>query len=117
MKTFILSLVGVLMLAGGTIGAKAFHTQHNKEQKEESMATDESSENSTINFPEITSLEDKIDLEKYQIKIVEDHANKRVLLLENEEGLPMYKSILIKKTKRHKVIDLNGREQNRISIS
>lgn len=59
-------------------------------------------------LPEYPILEANINLAENKIFILEDSPYKRVLLAKNQQGEPTYKSILVKNTKRLKIVDYNG---------
>lgn len=83
---------------------------------EESVSKEELNEAEVIDdlteYPEITAIQETIDLTELTGYIVSDNPGTRILIFTNEEK-QVYKSILVKDEKQLKVIDL---EQNEVLI-
>lgn len=57
---------------------------------------------------EYATIAKKVDVDKYEVKVVEDNPYKRIILLEDANGNPDYKTIFIKNKSMLKIIDLHG---------
>lgn len=75
--------------------------------KEESSPEKEES-NTLEGMDEYSVIAEHVDVDKYAAKVVEDNANKRVMLLNDDNRKPEYKTIYIKHKNMLKIIDLNG---------
>src|SRR5699024_4039561 len=68
--------------------------------KEETSSIEEMDEYKTIG--------EHVDVNKYDVNVVEDNSNKRIILLNDGDSKPAYKTIYIKNKNMLKIIDLNG---------
>ena len=65
--------------------------------------------NSDLNaFPEYNNLTEYIDIENVSSEIVEDNTGERVILFKDDSGEVQYKSIFVKETDRHKIVQTDG---------
>lgn len=121
MKTIILSLAGVLVLIGGTIGVKAIQG-HADQQESPAVVSDNNNDevmdhtSAATDFPEVAEANTKADLDAYDIKVVADNSEKRVLLYMDEQGQPVYKSILVKRKNLHKLINLQSGQEESVTL-
>ncbi|GAA0437560.1 hypothetical protein GCM10008983_13030 [Lentibacillus halophilus] len=82
--------------------------------EDENESSDEAS-NDVDDFPEFDTLEDEVNADDDQVRIVEDNQHKRVMYVQDEDRQNEYKSIFIKDTNRLKIIDLdNGQVFNQV---
>src|SRR5699024_563209 len=58
-------------------------------------------------YAEYGTIEDHVDIDDLSTDVVEDNNHKRIILLEDNDGQPQYKSIYVKDSKRLKIIDVN----------
>lgn len=73
---------------------------------EATAKTTATSSNSSL--PEYATLASVVDVNSFNLQVVEDNYNKRIVLLKDANGRPHYKSIFVKRTNHLKVIDLKG---------
>ncbi|WP_208591981.1 hypothetical protein [Gracilibacillus suaedae] len=59
-------------------------------------------------YREYKTLTNKIDIGDLKAKVVENNSNKRVIVLKENGGQPVYKSVYLKDTNRLKIINLLG---------
>lgn len=59
-------------------------------------------------FPENDNLTEYIDIESVSAEIVEDNTGERVILFKDGSGEVQYKSIFVKETDRHKIVQTDG---------
>lgn len=92
------------------------HQENETNDKDESTNqnnnTDDKISNQEISdevkeLTEFPTIEDNIDLVDHQIDIVEDNANKRVLLIKNKNNEKTHKTIFIKNKQRLKIIEFD----------
>lgn len=55
-------------------------------------------------FPEYENLTQYINMEHVQAEVAEDNTGERVILFKDDGGEVRYKSIFIKETNRHKIV-------------
>ncbi|WP_330948778.1 hypothetical protein [Virgibacillus sp. MG-45] len=72
------------------------------------LGNDQAEATDLDDYPEYDNLEDRVDAYDYHGMVVEDNANKRIIVLKDEDGNSVYKSIFVKATNMHKIVDLNG---------
>lgn len=81
----------------------------NEVAEEDNEVTEQKEQKSGIEgFSEYSILDQETELDKYNANVVKDNNYKRLILLEDDNGQPQYKSIYIKNKDRLKIIDLNG---------
>lgn len=80
-------------------------------QNNDESANDSTSSNEWSSLPEYDTIIQNIDNKDYTFETVTDNEDKRILLLSNEDGKEQYKTIYVKKTKRLKIIDVDGEGQ------
>ncbi|WP_060681513.1 hypothetical protein [Virgibacillus halodenitrificans] len=114
MKTLIVTSMGALMLAStGISGGDVVHADSANAtnlQKGTDFATMHyqlSASEDISKFAEFESIQAHIDTEKWTANVMEDNPYKRVILFSDEKGIPQYKSIYVKETTRHKLIDFH----------
>ncbi|AIF43979.1 hypothetical protein [Virgibacillus sp. SK37] len=114
MKTLIVTSMGALMLASsGISGGDVVHADSANAtnlQKGTDFATmhyQVSASEDISKFAEFESIQAHIDTGKWTVNVMEDNPYKRVILFSDEKGLPQYKSIYVKETTRHKLIDFH----------
>ncbi|WP_121614865.1 hypothetical protein [Virgibacillus halodenitrificans] len=114
MKTLIVTSMGALMLAStGISGGDVVHADSSNAtnlQKGTDFATMHyqlSASEDISKFAEFESIQAHIDTEKWTANVMEDNPYKRVILFSDEKGIPQYKSICVKETTRHKLIDFH----------
>ncbi len=78
----------------------------NTEAATATQPTDAPTSDKEADLIEYKTLSEKVNLTGFGTKIVEDNANKRIILFNNANGTPKYKTIYIKKTGAVKVINL-----------
>lgn len=111
MRTLLITIAGVIVLAGG--GAGYAYTTHNdsKSDTEESPVSEinmnDENGDSLTGLPESEELEDIIDGDDFNIEVVKDNDEKRILVLKDEDNNQQYKSIYVKKKDWLKVIDFD----------
>ncbi|CQR45898.1 hypothetical protein BN1058_00139 [Paraliobacillus sp. PM-2] len=106
MKTlFLTAMAGALLFTGGFAGTGSVDATD--QMKGQSYVHDQINDGDNLQqFTEYEVLEAYIDdVEDYNVQVVEDNAEKRVLVLTDNNQ--QYKSIFIKNTNRLKVIDLD----------
>jgi len=59
-------------------------------------------------LPEYETLTSKVDVANYNASVVEDNANKRVIVLQDQNNRVQFKSIFVKNTNTLKIIDTKG---------
>lgn len=111
MRTLLITIAGVIVLAGG--GAGYAYSSYNTSQadKEESPVSeinmnDENGESLT-ELPESEELQNVIDGEAFDFEVVKDNDEKRILVLKDEDNNQKYKSIYIKNKDWLKVIEFD----------
>ncbi|MEC2158509.1 hypothetical protein [Virgibacillus halodenitrificans] len=114
MKTLIVTSMGALMLAStGISGGDVVHadsanaTNLQKGTVFATMHYQLSASEDISKFAEFESIQAHIDTEKWTANVMEDNPYKRVILFSDEKGIPQYKSIYVKETTRHKLIDFH----------
>ncbi|MCJ0931441.1 hypothetical protein MST22_09750 [Virgibacillus halodenitrificans] len=114
MKTLIVTSMGALMLAStGISGGDVVHADSANAtnlQKRTDFATMHyqlSASEDISKFAEFESIQAHIDTEKWTANVMEDNPYKRVILFSDEKGIPQYKSIYVKETTGHKLIDFH----------
>lgn len=65
-------------------------------------------ENKVDNAVEFDIVEDQINVDEEQARVVEDNDHKRVIVIANNNGQDQYKSIFVKDTNRLKIVDYRG---------
>ncbi|GHI00369.1 hypothetical protein [Neobacillus kokaensis] len=111
MKTFLVTTVGAVMLAGvahAGFGIHADAAMQNKTYYQQDSIGNYYRQVDVTKFPEYETLAAKVDLTKYNPQVVEDNYNKRVILLKNHYGQPRFKSLYFKEEDRIKIIDYRG---------
>ena len=123
MRTIIITVASVLVIVGGAIGVSALqHHQDEQEdlnvsnkegevQEQEQVNNDvqgSSQESELEKLPEWNDLRTYVDVDNFVVKVVEDHDNKRIIVMEDENGQAQFKSIFVKRQNHVKIIDLNG---------
>ncbi|WP_404452204.1 hypothetical protein LG329_17900 [Virgibacillus necropolis] len=74
------------------------------EQEEENYSETTETEG---DFLEFDILDEHVGADGYQTKIVVNNSQKRIIILNDENGQPQYKSIFVKETKSLEIIDLD----------
>lgn len=111
MRTLLITIAGVIVLAGG--GAGYVYATHNASQSEaeespvSEVNVNDENEDSLTGLPESEELEDIIDGDDFNIEVVKDNDEKRILVLKDDENNQQYKSIYIKKKDWLKVIEFD----------
>ncbi|TFE01567.1 hypothetical protein [Jeotgalibacillus salarius] len=59
-------------------------------------------------FPEFENLDRHVDVESFETEIDKDDPEERVILLKEDGGEVQYKSIFVKDTDRHKIVQTGG---------
>ncbi|AJD92859.1 hypothetical protein JMA_35420 [Jeotgalibacillus malaysiensis] len=59
-------------------------------------------------FPEYDNLIEYIDIESVSAEIADDNPGERVILFKDESGEVQYKSIFVKETNWHKIVQTDG---------
>lgn len=59
-------------------------------------------------FPEYDNLTEHFDIESVSAEIADDNPGERVILFKDENGEVQYKSIFVKETDRHKIVQTDG---------
>lgn len=110
MKKVLLSVAGILVLTGAGLGYAAQSNETYTYEKEPMVAGQHWMTDLTEieQLVEYETLNESLSLENYVPQIVEDHSEKRVILLKNQHGEPRYKSIYLKNTNQLKVVDFNS---------
>lgn len=85
--------------------------QNIDEQKSDPIETENTNYDNITSLPEYNKIIQVIDKEDYTFKIVTDNENKRILLIQGQDGIPQYKTIFIKNKGLLKVINTNGDNQ------
>lgn len=80
--------------------------EHAEKDNEKNTFTEERSDIEDID--EYKTISDHVNVDKYDVKVVEDNTNKRIILLNDGHSKPAYKTIYIKNKNMLKIIDLNG---------
>ncbi|WP_182201335.1 hypothetical protein [Paraliobacillus salinarum] len=78
--------------------------QDNSEDAEQ--ANDGESNEDLSNFPEITYISDKIEIDQYEMMVETDNEGSRVILY-SKDGQKHYKSVYVKDEKRLKLLDIH----------
>ncbi|WP_284140629.1 hypothetical protein [Virgibacillus sp. LDC-1] len=91
------------LLFQGILGNdQAEATDDKQESTEQTEAVD------LDDYPEYDNLDEHVDVDDYHGTVVEDNANKRIIVLKDDNGSSVFKSIFVKETNMHKIVDLNG---------
>ncbi|MED4206516.1 hypothetical protein [Neobacillus mesonae] len=109
MKTFLVTSVGAVILAGGAYAVNGNHADaavQNKPFYQQDYKASYNNQVDVTKLPEYETLAAKVDLTKYHTQIVEDHFNKRIILYKDPNGRAQYKTIFIKETEYVKIIKL-----------
>ncbi|MDZ5710762.1 hypothetical protein [Jeotgalibacillus haloalkalitolerans] len=59
-------------------------------------------------FPEYENLAEYVDTDNYSTEIAEDGPGERVIIFKEDNGEVQYKSIFVKDTNRHKIVQTDG---------
>lgn len=113
MKTLLAITVSAIMLVTGGIsavsgGQQAQASVQNTSTSSSIQSGERASSTDIKKLPEYETLKANIDLSNYKPGITEDNANKRVILLKDDNGRNRYKSVYIKREKRLKIVDFQG---------
>lgn len=76
-------------------------------EKEKQELTNSKDTSAITETPEYNSLTEIVNIADYQLDTEVDNPQKRIILLENQNGKEMYKSIFIKETGRLKIIEFD----------
>src|SRR5699024_910303 len=89
--------------------SKENEDNHKAEEHKDNGKNTSTEETSNIeDIVEYKTIGDHVDVDKYDVKVVEDNTNKRIILLSDGHSKPAYKTIYIKNKNMLKIIDLNG---------
>ncbi|TQS74186.1 hypothetical protein DX933_12730 [Ornithinibacillus gellani] len=119
-KLIVTALCGAVVLGGVAYGVQAQADTQEKpnvqieadQQVQKEQPTEQKQEKVVHTSDDISalteydSLNSHVDLENLQASIKEDNANKRIILLTDENGKAQYKSIFVKAEGLHKIIDV-----------
>lgn len=111
MRTLLITVAGIIVLAGG--GAGYAYTTQNASQAdtEESPVSevnmDDENGESLTDLPESDKLQDITDGKDFDIEVVKDKDEKRILVLKDGDNNQQYKSIYIKNKDWLKVIEFD----------
>ncbi|MFC0300385.1 hypothetical protein ACFFIS_06065 [Virgibacillus soli] len=83
-------------------------TQKAKSEKVTKKSQKQTTATNISKLPEYQNLKKHVNVAKYQVKVVEDNANKRVIVLKDKKGRAQYKSIFVKRQSIQKIINLKG---------
>jgi len=92
-------------------------SEHNKEPDKEETSDEEinqkveSPNTKLASFPEYDVLTEEVNMNILDADMKTDNPNKRVMVLIDEHGEKLYKTVYIKKKKRLKIISLNDEGQ------
>lgn len=113
MKKIGLSVAGLILLVGGGIsytanaGSDASGYQTPITEPIQVIEETYNEEETIKDIEEYAVLDQAIDLGQFVMQVVEDNQAKRIILLNDNSGVPAFKSVFIKDTKRFKLVDFN----------
>ncbi|GGJ88412.1 hypothetical protein GCM10007063_08620 [Lentibacillus kapialis] len=115
MRTLFLSTAAGAMLfasAASTdatqVAGKAENIHSATKAAEKQSVNDEESKNVAYGmYPESDILDEQVDEDDYQMQVVENNQNIRVIILKDAEGNPQYKSVFVKDKNIVKVISFD----------
>lgn len=82
---------------------------HKDSSNEENTDGEQASASSDVeDFEEYSKLADHVDIDDLHVKVVEDNPHKRVILFNDDNQKPQYKSIYVKDANKLKIVDLHG---------
>jgi len=87
---------------------EAVNKDTDKSEKETEKASEKEDTSKVDKMDEYKTIADHVDVSKYDVRVVEDNSNKRIMLLNDDNKKPEYKTIYIKHKNMLKIIDLNG---------
>jgi len=112
MRTMLLTIAGVILLAGGGI---TYATQVNEKTTpvEETNTSEHERQNKDNvkdqnEYQEFKTIDEIVDTTELNKEIVEDNKNKRITLLTDEHNQVQFKSIYVKSKNRLKIIEVDG---------
>lgn len=99
MKTFLITTAAAtLLLSGGTL-----NTDYSRQNNSTNLI--QNNETKLQDFTEYEVLKEEMNIQKYQPKVETDNNDTRILIMSDDEGQELYKSIFIKDTNRLKIIE------------
>lgn len=102
-KTLLLTTAAGALLLTGVIASDT--NAQDQESKEDSSHDSQNISSNIKQLAEYDVLDGQVSMEDYQAQIVTDNIHKRVIVLLDENNRQQFKSIFIKNTNRHKIID------------
>lgn len=102
-KTLLLTTAAGALLLTGVIASDT--NAQDQESKEDSSHDSQNISSNIKQLAEYDVLDGQVGMEDYQAQIVTDNIHKRVIVLLDENNRQQFKSIFIKNTNRHKIID------------
>ncbi|PFG14432.1 hypothetical protein [Bacillus sp. es.036] len=108
-KIFIIVTISLLIACNNENSQNLIKTENNEGIMGNVNASDQSQINKN-SFEEISAIPNQMNVEEFNIKIVQDDDAKRILFFVDEEGKKKYKTIFIKKQRLFKLIQLDNND-------